>query len=396
MCTEVYCLMKKILVGMITLVLCVSASKAADTVRVMTYNVLKFSQDNVDGRIPNFARIIDSIRPDVMVCQEVDDASMGPLFVTDVFTWAPFAGTPFIDGPDTDCQLFYDQTKFDFLSQRRISTELRDIAEFTLVTRPTNALPPDTVVFYGCHLKASDGSSEAQQRAREVAAMMAQMTTRRFAFVVGDMNVYSPQEQAYRNITGETAVRTFVDLIGLAWMRNTPSFAGWYTQCTRASLVSSCGGGVDGGLDDRFDFIFVSQQLEPRVVKNSYTHFGNDGLPRLNASINNPTNTLVSQAMADALLCASDHLPVFVDVILGDVQASVDDEGALQPTLYYNDAEAIITNCTIGAPITITDLNGRVVYRINATSDVMNITVSHFPHGMYFLQHALLSSRLAL
>lgn len=368
---------------------------AADTVRVMTYNVLKFSQDNVDGRIPNFARIIDSIRPDVMVCQEVDDASMGPLFVTDVFTWAPFAGTPFIDGPDTDCQLFYDQTKFDFLSQRRISTELRDIAEFTLVTRPTNALPPDTVVFYGCHLKASDGSSEAQQRAREVSAMMAQMTSRRFALIVGDMNVYSPQEPAYRNITGTTAVRLFIDPLGPVWMRNTPSFAGWYTQCTRATLVSSCGGGVDGGLDDRFDYIFVSEDLAPRVVEDSYTHFGNDGLPRLNASINNPTNTLVSQAMADALLCASDHLPIYVDVILGDVQASVDDQGALVPVLHINGTEAIITNCTIGSPITITDLNGRVIYRINASSEVMHITVSHFPHGLFFLHHTTLTSTLA-
>ncbi|RPI67681.1 MAG: hypothetical protein EHM43_06910 [Ignavibacteriae bacterium] len=387
--------MKHTVIALIAGILLSHSGMAADTVRVMTYNVLKFSQDNVDGRIPNFARIIDSIRPDVMVCQEVDDASMGPLFVTDVFTWAPFAGTPFIDGPDTDCQLFYDQTKFDFLSQRRISTELRDIAEFTLVTRPTNALPPDTVVFYGCHLKASDGSSEAQQRAREVAAMMAQMTTRRFAFVAGDLNVYSPQEQAYRNITGSTAVRTFIDPLGPVWMRNTPSFAGWYTQCTRATQVSSCGGGVDGGLDDRFDFIFVSQQLEPRVVKNSYTHFGNDGLPRLNASINNPTNTLVSQAMADALLCASDHLPIYVDVILGDVQASVGDEGAPVPTIRFTGSEAIITHCTIGSPITITDLNGRVVYRINATSEVMNITVSHLPHGIYFFHHSTHTSTLA-
>lgn len=386
----------KLLSLFIALLISAHTLYSADTVRVMTYNVLKFSQDNVDGRIPNFARIVDSIRPDVMVCQEVDDASMGPLFVADVFTWAPFAGTPFIDGPDTDCQLFYDQLKFDFISQRRITTELRDIAEFTLATRPNNDLPPDTIVFYGCHLKASDGTSEAQQRAREVAAMMAQMTDRRFAFVVGDMNVYSPQEPAYRNITGSTAVRMFIDPLGPVWMRNTPSFAGWYTQCTRATLVSSCGGGVDGGLDDRFDYIFVSEDLRPRIVEDSYTHFGNDGLPRLSASINNPTNTLVSQAMADALLCASDHLPVFVDVVVGDVQASVDDHGALKPSLRMTESEVMISNCTIGQPITITDLSGRIVYRINATSEVMSISVSHLPHGLYFLHHTTLTSRLAV
>lgn len=369
---------------------------SADTVRVMTYNVLKFSQDNVDGRIPNFARIVDSIRPDVMVCQEVDDASMGPLFVADVFTWAPFAGTPFIDGPDTDCQLFYDQLKFDFISQRRITTELRDIAEFTLATRPSNDLPPDTIVFYGCHLKASDGSSNEAQRGRETAAMMAEMTDHEYAIICGDMNVYGPNETAYRNITGTTATRTFTDPLGSNWQRNNANFARWYTQCTRANLVSSCGGGVDGGLDDRFDFIFVSEQLTQRVVPTTYTHFGNDGVPRLNESINNPTNRLVSQAMADALLCASDHLPVFVDVVVGDVQASVDDHGALKPSLRMMESEVMISNCTIGQPITITDLSGRIVYRTSASGEVMRITTSHLPHGLYFLSHSTLSSCLAI
>lgn len=386
----------KSFLNLLVLLLVATDVFAADTVRVMTYNVLKFSADNVDGRIPNFKSIIDSVRPDLMVCQEVDDASMGPLFVADVFTYAPFAATPFIDGPDTDCQLFYDQLKFEFLSQRRITTELRDIAEFTVVTKPSDGLPPDTVVLYGCHLKASDGSSEAAQRARETAAMMSTMTMHTYAIISGDMNVYGPNEPAYRNMTGTTATRTFVDPLGANWQRNSANFARYYTQCTRANLVSSCGGGVDGGLDDRFDFIFVSEQLGSRVVPQTYTHFGNDGVPRLNESINNPTNRLISQSMADALVCASDHLPVFVDVVLGDVQASVEDHGAVTPSLRVMESEVMISNCSLGQPITINDVNGRIIYRINATSEVMNITTSHLPRGIYFLTHSTLSSPLAI
>ena len=160
---------------------------AADTVRVCAYNVLRYTADNEDGRLPQFKMILDSIQPDLLVCVEVADATMGPRFVTDVLTWAPFAASPYIDGPDMNAQLFYDQEQFDLVGQRRIPTSLRDIAEFTLTTRPDAGFEKDTVVVYGVHLKASSSSSDAQRRAEEVAAMMSSMSTSRYVIIGGDL-----------------------------------------------------------------------------------------------------------------------------------------------------------------------------------------------------------------
>ncbi|MFM8770907.1 MAG: hypothetical protein ACKOE4_02630 [Candidatus Kapaibacterium sp.] len=69
--------------------------QASDTIRVCSYNLLKFSQGNEDGRIPQFKRILDSIRPDIVVCSELADASVRPRFLSQVLTEEPLAATPY-------------------------------------------------------------------------------------------------------------------------------------------------------------------------------------------------------------------------------------------------------------------------------------------------------------
>ena len=49
-------------------------------------------------------------------------------------------------------------------------------------------------------------------------------------------------------------------------------------------------------------------------VQNSYTAFGNDGL-HFNDSINAMPNIAVSPNVAQALHDASDHLPVYLDLL---------------------------------------------------------------------------------
>lgn len=320
--------MKLLLTGILMCAFC-TPLVAADTVRVCTYNILKFSQDNEDGRIPQFKMIMNSIRPDVLVCQEVADNTAGPRFVSEVLTWAPFAATPYFDGPDTDNMVVYNQEKFDLVSTRRIPTELRDIFETTLALRTDNPTSNDTLVVYSVHLKAQDNTSDMQQRAREINALTSTITSKRFTIVCGDFNVYSPSEPALQALIGPTAKRSFVDPLGTSWRRNDAAYASFYSQCTRATTVSGCGGGVDGGVDDRFDFILPSSELAPRVITSTYTHVGNDGVPRLNSGIDVPANKKYSAEMVAALKCGSDHMPVYVDMVLGDIPASVNDEESL-------------------------------------------------------------------
>ncbi len=349
---------------------------AADTVRVCTYNLLKFSQTNEDGRVPQFARILDSIRPHILVSQEVLDASAGPRFVTEVFTWAPFAATNFIDGPDSDNQVFYDQRFFDLVSTRVIPTELRNILEVVLALRPHDNTLADTLVVYSVHLKAQDNSADAAQRAREVTALINAMSTRERIIICGDFNIYAPTEVAYTSLVGPSAVRPFIDPLGTSWRRNTASFAKIYSQCTRATNISGCGGGVDGGVDDRFDYILASAGLSSRVIPGSYASFGNDGVPRLNSSISDPPNTLVSAEMAAALLCASDHLPVHADIILGDVQAGVDEWQKRALDIRWVHGAIIATGLTPGEEYRVVSANGaeHLTFKAHAEREVLQST----------------------
>jgi hypothetical protein len=353
---------------------------ASDTLRVCSYNLLKFSQDNEDGRIPQFKRILDSIRPDIVVCSEVADASVGPRFVSEVLTWDPFAATPYYDGPDTEITVLYNQRVLRLLGTKRIPTELRDIFETTLEHLDSQGVPDDTLVVYGVHLKASSSTSDEQQRTREVTALTSRMTTSRNVIVAGDYNVYRPDEPALQALIGPSAIRRFIDPLGSNWRRNDASFASYYTQCTRATTISGCGGGVDGGIDDRFDFILPSAELAPRVLTSTYTAFGNDGAIRFNRSINDPPNQKVSTEIAAALLCASDHLPIYVDVVLGDIPASVDESGQRQ--WWTSDGHTI--TIAPGTPdVSVYSSQGRRVAFLPTSSATQRL--EDLPTGAYIL-----------
>ena len=82
--------------------------------------------------------------------------------------------------------------------------------------------------------------------------------------------------------------------------------------------TTTFGDGSSGGLDDRFDFIFISEALQDssafRYLPGSYTAFGNDGL-HFNYNVNEARNKVVPDSIADALYYASDHLPVYLDFV---------------------------------------------------------------------------------
>jgi hypothetical protein len=364
---------------------------ASDTVRVCSYNLLKFSQGNEGGRIPQFKRILDSIRPDIVVCSEVADASVGPRFVSEVLTYEPFAATPYYDGPDTEITVLYNQRVLRLLGTKRIPTELRDIFEATLEHLDDKGDPDDTIVVYGLHLKASSSSSDQAQRLREVSSMNARMTTIAKVLICGDFNVYSPGESSMQALIGPSAPRRFIDPLGTNWRRNDASFTSYYTQCTRATIISGCGGGVDGGIDDRFDFILPSSELAPRVLTSTYTAFGNDGTVRFNKSINDPPNQKVSAEMAAALLCASDHLPIYVDVVLGDNPASVNDA---QGTLWWTCDGHTITVAPGTPDATVYTSQGRRVAYLPTSATSQRIC--DLPTGMYILQQSTNNARAVI
>lgn len=357
------------------------ATLAQTPIRICTYNSLKWSLANEDGRTPHFKRILDSIRPTILLCQEVEEGSLGPHFIANVLTFGTYGASPFIDGEDTDNMCLYDQTKVNFLGQRRIGTSLRDIAEFTLEIIPEVGRMPDTIVIYSVHLKASDGSENVADRTNEIARLLQNITPNPSAIVCGDFNVYSPQEAAYTQLVGTQAVKKFIDPLGTNWARNSASHLSKYTQSTRTEQTF-CGGGVNGGIDDRFDLILVTELLANSLVPNSYTVFGNDGTNRLNSSIDNPPNQKVSAEMAAALKCASDHLPSFVDIIVGRRVASLKDERLL-PKLRVIQNTLRSTNIQPNTRYTITDVTGKEWLTTSSESTTLDVNIQALPHGAY-------------
>ena len=173
---------------------------------------------------------------------------------------------------------------------------------------------------------------------------------------------------------------------GTQWVRNDRAYASFYTQCTRKTTLGSCGGGVDGGVDDRFDYILVSNELAPRVVPGSYTAFGNDGVPRLNDAIDEPTNQRVSAAMAAALKCASDHLPVYVDVIIGDVQASVEGAEQLTPWIRLQGTTLVVDDVQDKSVAMLYDINGRMCMETVLQGPTARIDAGSLLPGVYALR----------
>ncbi len=88
---------------------------------------------------------------------------------------------------------------------------------------------------------------------------------------------------------------------------------------SQSTHTSSSGCAVGGGLDDRFDFILISNNVKygnkkVKYVPGSFHVVGQDG-KHFNEAVNSaPTNTSVPANVLSALYNNSDHLPVTLKI----------------------------------------------------------------------------------
>ena len=164
-----------------------------------------------------------------------------------------------------------------------------------------------------------------------------------------------------------------IDRIG-NWHNNS-SFSDVHTQSPR---TTSFGGGANGGMDDRFDWLFVSESIlnnQSRMVyiDDSYTAFGNDG-NHFNDAINSGNNFSVSEQIADALHDASDHLPVYMDVWFDD--------------LVFIDRGVVITEI-MANPASVSDSYGEWFEITNTTDTIISLdgwTIKDNGSDMHLIQ----------
>ncbi|KAA0245991.1 MAG: T9SS type A sorting domain-containing protein [Ignavibacteriota bacterium] len=164
-------------------------------------------------------------------------------------------------------------------------------------------------------------------------------------------------------------------------------------------------GGSTGGLDDRFDFILVSQSLKSPggvdYAEGTYWAYGNDG-QHFNQQIVNPPYP-ISEEIAFALHKVSDHLPVVAEFnfgVVNDVE-NEQDPSTLSFNLYQNYPNPFNPSTKISFTIpanrsgenqfvnlAVFDILGREVARlINEEKSPGNYTVEfnsgELPSGVY-------------
>ena len=317
----------------------------ASTARILTYNLLNYEDEN--NREDDYVMILDLVEPDLIIAQEIIGQTGYSHFQSDVLDVLEpniWSSAPFTNqSAQQDIALYYKSDIFTLIGTSVVytaqSSGTRDVIEWVML----HNLSGVEFNVYGVHLKASSGSSNANQRLQETTILRNHLNNLapNFFIVGGDFNIYSnnsSSEPAFDMLTSSSEDndgQMFDPINRIGHWHNNGSYSDVHTQSPR---TSSFGGGANGGMDDRFDWLFVSQSIldqdsPMQYIEGTYCAVGNDG-SHFNDAINDGNNNAVSEEIADALHDASDHLPVYMDVWFDDITYS--DQGIVISEIMAN------------------------------------------------------------
>ena len=334
----------------------------------MTYNLLNFLGN--DNREAEFITIIQYAEPDIIVAQEVVGQTGYSRFKTNVLDISDpgeWSAAPFINqSAQQDIAQYYKHENFTFVATAAIYTAqsagTRDVIEWEMVHQSSGV----QFKIYGAHLKATQGSAEERLAETTVLRNHLNNNQQNSHFIVaGDFNIYSnnpSSEPAFEMLTGSNGDndgQLFDPIDQIGHWHNNSLFADVHTQSPRTSQF---GGGANGGMDDRFDWLFVSQSLldpssDIQYVEDTYWAVGNDG-NHFNDAIIDGNNSSVSNTIANALHDASDHLPVYMDIWFDD--------------LTFSDVGIMVSEIMVN-PSSVSDSYGEWIEIVNNTDNVVDI-----------------------
>ena len=317
-----------------------------DTVTITTYNILRFGGGS-NSRLDELRLILDEIRPDILLIQEIASPEGYNLFQDSVALMLniPLVGTGFEPGvfqQDSYVGIFYNPSVYGLRNAEMIV----DTPRVQLAATLEHYESGDSLLVISAHWRADD--TPADEAMREENGIVARRYLTEVLPVIsgmdnviygGDLNVYESAEPGYQQIITEGGLGGIlndpIDRPG-DW-HNDIEFADIHTQSPR---VRQFGGGANGGIDDRFDQILLSDSLNASFfgyIEGSYRTFGHRG-EVFNDSINSPDNSTVSPAVATALHDASDHLPVVLSLLYPRTLTGVrEDEEGLRIDLVIGD-----------------------------------------------------------
>lgn len=378
-----------------------------NTIKTMFYNVLWFPELN-PNRIDLLQEVLQDYEPDIfMVCelqsQEGADAILNIGLNGDGNS--NFSAAPYFEnqsgGGNLQQALFYRNDMFVLENTEIINTPVRDINKYTLLLNTANQdTNPIRIYAYVTHLKSSQGGANQQLRLSMVEAFVndtQQLEEDAYVLFAGDFNIYTSTEPAYLEILDQTNNIVMADPINTpgAW-NNNEDFTAVHTQSTRTSS-SGFGGGAGGGLDDRFDFIMVSQNMMTDsnlgYKADSYKAYGNNG-----NCYNNDINDIncggvYNQVIRDALYNMSDHLPVVMELETDQeiVLLNVPQNSPLQPFSLKNTLVSdIITiynpgDNTKDDRFGIFNTLGQELLEFKTSTNTTILNVAKFVKGVYYI-----------
>ncbi len=394
-------------------------TKAQDTVTVVQYNLLNYgnttsycttTNNNINDKNGYLKEIIGYLNPDIFTVNEIHgtnavvDNLLNNALNQDGRTYYQRASVTNYSGSDLCNMLYFDVRKFTLYSQYALSTSLRDINFYTLYYNSSDIeTQHDTVfmTFIVMHLKAGSYSSDAQTRADMTAALMNYLDVENMTgnnFAMGDFNVYSSSEAAFQNLVNysNAAIRFYDPINQLGAWNNNSSFSDYHTQSTHSN---DDGCHASGGLDDRFDFVLISNEVKNNLFKvkyvtGSYHAVAQDGNHFNGGLLDSPTNYSVPSIVLTSLYANSDHLPVTLKLRINQTPA-LGIQKVNQDNLIFriNNPVTNKIHLTIGyhnssLQIQLFSVLGKSILKDNVKPYVTQkeIAVNDLPEGIYFLK----------
>lgn len=388
---------------------------ANDTITVMQYNLLYYGANNSWCNVSNndvntknhyIRTILDEVKPDIIsVCEFANDMELIQSFVdnnlniNEIYSWKAAADVSTTNSNIINA-LFYNSDKISIKKHNVAQSHIRDIDVFELYFNTNDLIYGDTIelVCVSAHLKSGKGKSNENARKimiKNTLDYLHDNYKNKNMLIMGDFNLYSSDEPAYQLLTDNITYPNsyFIDPVGdegVGEWSNNYEYRNYHTQSTNL-IGNSCR--ANGGLDDRFDFIMMSQNVSVgndniRYVRNSYHAFGQDG-NHFNDSINaNPSESDLSNEVLDALYNNSDHLPIVMKILV-DAQVGTDeinnDDNRL--SLYPNPAKNSIK--ILGKnleSLSVYNGLGILIEVKEIENDAIELNLDKYSKGMYYVK----------
>ena len=414
------------------LILFVNVNFGQTRIKAMMYNLLNYSDSEVSrNKTPFLSTILGEVKPDLfMVCEMIDEIGSNYLFENSIIPFNEnFQKAPFEENQSGSYSLqqmvYYNTEKLILEETRVITADTRDINQYTFKINTENGnTNPITIEVFVTHLKASTGSSNRQRRLNSIQSFVSytnNIADDSYVLFAGDLNFYTSNEEGYQHLIDDRNPIVIIDPIdrptpnfpddgidyyenyNSTYFWNNSSFRDIHSQSTRTSNIGFIDdSGSTGGLDDRFDFIMMSENFNTSTslyyVNDSYKVVGNNG-NCYNSFISNPNcSGGYSQTLRDALIEFSDHLPVVMEIETPENTLSTN----LISETNFIGSNIIKDYLKITSP---NDVNNLKIYSItgqlinvklskNTGNDTIIIDVKHISKGIYYLSHQKLKKPL--